>query len=162
MKYFNNVKDLSELRKIYYQLALKFHPDRGGDEETMKLINNEYEEYSEKLINGNADFSDSRKVYETQVSEELQNKINELLNLDLENLKIEVIGGWIWITGNTYPFKSEIKGLAFKFSRNKTAWYWHATNYRKTSKTQFSMNEIRDLWGSEEIENNSTKQPVIN
>ena len=48
--------------------SLKFHPDRGGNEETMKLINNEYEMYSTRLINGNADFYDARKSYETQVS----------------------------------------------------------------------------------------------
>ena len=160
MKYFNNVKDLTELRKLYYQLALKFHPDRGGNEETMKLINNEYEKYSQRLINGNADFSDSRKVYETQVSEELQNKINEIL--DLENLIIEIIGGWIWVTGNTFPVKSELRKLEFKFSRNKTAWYWHATNYRKRSKKEFSMDGIRELWGSQEVENDAEKQAVLN
>jgi len=160
MKYFNNVKDLTELRKLYYQLALKFHPDRGGNEEIMKLINNEYEMYSTRLINGNADFSDSRKVYETQVSEELQNKINEIL--DLENLIIEIIGGWIWVTGNTYPVKSDLRKLEFKFSRNKTAWYWHATNYRKRSKKEFTMDGIRDLWGSQEVENDTKKQAVLN
>jgi hypothetical protein len=160
MKYFNNVKDLAELRKLYYQLALKFHPDRGGNEETMKLINNEYEMYSERLINDNADFSDSRKSYETQVSEELQNKINEIL--DLENLIIEIIGGWIWVTGNTFPVKSELRKLEFKFSQNKTAWYWHATNYRKRSKKEFTMDGIRDLWGSQEVENDTKKQAVLN
>jgi hypothetical protein len=150
MKYFGDVKDLVELRKLYYQLALKFHPDRGGNEEIMKLINNEYEMYSKRLINGNIDFSDSRKVYETQVSEELQNKINEILHL--ENLIIEIIGGWIWITGNTYPVKSDLKKLEFKFSSNKTAWYWHATNYQKRSKKEFTMDGIRDLWGSQIVE----------
>jgi len=160
MKYFNNVKDLVELRKLYYQLALQFHPDRGGNEETMKLINNEYEIYSEKLINGNVDFSDSRKTYETQVSEELQNKINEILHL--ENLIIEIIGGWIWITGNTYPVKSELRNLEFKFSKNKTAWYWHATNYRKRSKKEFSMDGIRDLWGSQTVENEKEKSFALN
>jgi hypothetical protein len=162
MSYFNNINDLTELRRLYYKLALKYHPDRGGDEEIMKLINNEYEEYSKKLINSNTEFSTSRKVYETQVSEELQNKINELFDLDLENLKIEIIGGWIWITGNTFAFKSEIKELAFKFSRNKTAWYWHASNYKKRSKKEFTMDGIRDLWGSQEVENDTKKQAVLN
>ena len=162
MSYFNNIKDLTELRRLYYKLALKNHPDRGGDEETMKLINNEYEKYSKRLINSNTEFSDSRKVYETQVSEELQNKINELFDLDLENLKVEVIGGWIWITGNTFPHKSKIKDLGFKFSKNKTAWYWHASNYKKLSKKQFSMDGIRNLWGSEEVEQTASTNLALN
>ena len=151
MKYFKGINDLAVLRKLYYQLALQHHPDKGGDQETMKAINNEYELASKNIINGCADFSDARKVYETEVSEELQVKINEILHFN--NLIIEVIGGWIWVTGNTFPIKSELKDLAFKFSRNKTAWYWHATNYHKRSKKQFTMSGIREMWGTQEVEN---------
>ena len=43
MKYFNNINTLDELKKEYRRLAMIHHPDRGGDEETMKLINNEYD-----------------------------------------------------------------------------------------------------------------------
>ena len=161
MKYFTNITDLTELRKMYYKLALKFHPDRGGNEIIMQEINNQYEEATKAIINGNVEFSDSRKVYETQVSEELQTKINELFNLNIETLIIEIIGGWIWITGNTYAAKSEIKALGFKFSRNKTAWYWHASNYRKRTKKQFDMNGIRNLWGTEEVNRSQKKQTAI-
>jgi len=154
MKYFTNVKDITSLRKLYYKLALINHPDKGGNEETMKAINNQYETASRNIINGNTEFSTSRKVYETEVSEELMSKINEIIHFT--ELTIEVIGGWIWISGNTYPKKAEIKEAGFKFSNNKTAWYWHSTNYRKRSKKQFSMSGIRDLWGAQTVETETT------
>ena len=44
MKYFNNVKNLQELKKQYRSLAMELHPDRGGDEEQFKALVNEYEE----------------------------------------------------------------------------------------------------------------------
>ena len=43
MKYFTNIKTLDDLKKEYRLLAMIHHPDRGGDVETMKEINNEYD-----------------------------------------------------------------------------------------------------------------------
>lgn len=43
MKYFTNCKNLEELKKEFRRLAMIHHPDRGGDQETMKAINNEYD-----------------------------------------------------------------------------------------------------------------------
>lgn len=42
-KYFVSVKSLADLKNQYRSLALVHHPDRGGDEETMKAINAEYD-----------------------------------------------------------------------------------------------------------------------
>lgn len=43
MKYFAQCKNLEELKKEFRRLAMIHHPDRGGDVETMKEINNEYD-----------------------------------------------------------------------------------------------------------------------
>ena len=42
--YFKNIETLEDLKKQYRALAMQNHPDRGGDAETMKAINNEYDE----------------------------------------------------------------------------------------------------------------------
>lgn len=43
MKYFAQCKNLEELKKEFRRLAMIHHPDRCGDVETMKEINNEYD-----------------------------------------------------------------------------------------------------------------------
>ena len=43
MKWFENVKKIEELRQLYRKLLKEHHPDNGGDEETMKEINLEYD-----------------------------------------------------------------------------------------------------------------------
>ena len=48
MKYFTNCKTLDDLKREYRKLAFA-NPVRGGDLETMKDINNEYEQAQQRL-----------------------------------------------------------------------------------------------------------------
>ena len=43
MKYFKDLNSMEAVKKQYRKLAMKYHPDRGGNEEVFKQINNEYE-----------------------------------------------------------------------------------------------------------------------
>lgn len=43
MSYFSNIKSIEALKSAYHKLALKNHPDVGGDIEVMKAINVEYD-----------------------------------------------------------------------------------------------------------------------
>lgn len=149
MKYFNNCKNLEELRKEYKRLVKENHPDNGGSVEEIKIINVEYEAAMENLKN--TDEKENAWKYDFEKDELFREALNKVINL--ENVKIEIIGCWIWITGNTYEVKEILKAAGFKFCGNKKAWSWHAgEKYYKKSKRALSMDELRNLYGSEEIE----------
>jgi curved DNA-binding protein CbpA len=48
-KYFNNPQTLEELKKQYRELAMKHHPDKGGNTATMQEVKNEYDHLFEIL-----------------------------------------------------------------------------------------------------------------
>lgn len=147
MKWFSNPQTLEELKKQYKQLALKHHPDRGGSAETMKEINCEYDVLFEALKNTHRTAEGKTYTAETtETAEEFKDIISRLINL--ENIKIEICGSWLWVTGSTYPHRNDLKKLHFRFSKSKQAWYYHADEYRKTSKKTFTLEQIRDLYGS--------------
>lgn len=156
MNYFEGIKTLEELRKQYRNLAFTFHPDKGGETAIMQEINNQYEKLSKNLINGNTFFTEERKEWEHQVSEELRQKLEKVIFLP--NIIIELIGSWIWITGNTYSIRLILKEEGFKFSSPKSAWYFHSGEYIKKSGISLSMEELKDLWGYQNIESKAYNQ----
>jgi curved DNA-binding protein CbpA len=160
LKFFENVTTLTELRKEYRRLAFIYHPDKGGDTVLMQILNDRYDRLSEEFIKGNTDFSEGRKEYEMQVSEEIREMLDRIMFL--QGVDIEVIGGWIWITGNTFAVRTTLKSLGFMFSHPKTAWYWHKGEYRKKNGKIQSMDEMRDFWGTQKIENQPETSNQLN
>ncbi|PEV89704.1 molecular chaperone DnaJ, partial [Bacillus cereus] len=101
MKFFQSVTTLEELKKQYKKLAKKHHPDCGGKHEDFIALKKEYDRLFEQLHSNSG----------TQNNGAYQNIIDELIKYDIE---IEIIGTWIWVTGNTYSLKTELKELGFK------------------------------------------------
>ena len=152
MKWFNNPETLEDLKKQYKKLVFKHHPDMGGKTSDMQEINAEYEKLFAKLKNVHKSASGetyTAKEETTETPEEFREILEKLIHL--EGIDIEICGSWIWITGNTYNNREALKSLKFKYSKNKNAWYFHKEGYHKHSKKSFSLDEIRDLWGSEKV-----------
>lgn len=87
-------------------------------------------------------------------------KIRELQN---RNLKVELIGTWIWVTGHTYPYKDLLKKYNFKYQKNKKAWSYHKGNrYYKKSKKDYTMEQLRFEFDAEKRRNSYTKKAIYN
>ncbi|MFD2308541.1 molecular chaperone DnaJ [Enterococcus termitis] len=154
MKFIKEVETLEELKREYKRLSLKHHPDCGGDEENMKALNNEYDELFQKLkhIHKNKEGEFYKKETE-ETPEEWREIISKLLALKMVGVVIEVVGSFLWISGNTKPYKEQLgkNGLGFKWSQNKTAWYLSPKGYKKYSKKSFEMDDIREMYGSQRV-----------
>ena len=143
---------IEELKALYRKLAMKHHPDLGGNTETMKSVNNEYDALFEdvKSYRRNA----KGEVYTketTEAPEHFRDIVDALIKLQMEGVEIELIGSFLWVSGNTKPYKDEIKELGFKWSQNKTAWYLSPDGYRKPSRKDFTVNDIRNMYGSANV-----------
>jgi len=147
MKYFINCKTLEELKAEYRRLAMKHHPDRGGDAETMKAINAEHDALFEILKKQhNATHDEQHQTTET--AEEFRSVLEKLLKLD--GLKVELCGSWLWISGETYRHKAELKMAGCRWSNGKKCWYWrHEEDGRGWYRGKSTMNQIRMKYGSQ-------------
>ena len=149
MKYFTNCKTLDELKAAYRKLALRFHPDHGGDTATMQQINNEYAEMHNRLKDAHNATADEQHQT-TETPEEFINIVTVLMNLD--GLEVELCGRWLWIGGDTRKHKDALKTAGCRWSQNKKMWYWrHEEDGRHWSRGRYEMSEIRNKYGSQKV-----------
>jgi len=147
--YFENCKTLQEVKLLFKKLAFEHHPDRGGNTQTMQDINAEYQDI---IRNKMFDFSES--------TEEQQHdfiKYPEILNkiIGLDGITIEIIGNWIWVSGNTYPYRAQLKEAGLFFAHKKVMWYYRPEDYKSTNRKPKDIEEIRTKYGSDVVENKS-------
>lgn len=150
--------DITELKKAYKSWAKKLHPDAGGDTAKMQALNNEFDYIIENHIFGKA-----RKEYE-ETHENVNWKSDDIPTIFAEivrqimwdDVTIELIGAWLWVTGNTFPHKDELSSLGFQWSGRKKAWYF-ATTVPTSGKPYRSVDALRKTFGSKVIKDDDSK-----
>jgi hypothetical protein len=144
-QYFSDCRTLEEVKRRYKELAMKHHPDRGGCTATMQDVNNEYEN-----VMKNPFFS-----FSEQTEQEQQEfiKYPEIIDqvIGLQGIIIELIGNWIWISGNTYPYKGQLKQIGFYFAPKKIMWYYRPPDYKSSNRSPKTIEYIRNKYGSDVI-----------
>ncbi len=164
IKYFKDVKTFDELKKAYRDLMKKYHPDlnKGKEKECTeiaKVINSEFE-YLFKILpnqrkNKDNEYYEAKKEFKTP--QEFMNIINKIIIY--KNIQIDIVGSWIWVSGETKPIKEILKELNFKWHDIRKMWYLKNTNYKSTL-CNLTIEELKNIYGgtsfsSEEKEKNT-------
>ena len=135
---------IEELKKEYKTLCKKYHPDICKQEnatEIMQEINSEYDEKIKTATQGNNDI------------------INDLLNID--TLIIEIVGVFVWVSGDTKTHKEKLKELGYKYSSNKKMWYYvldKGLKYRRGTKK--SIDDIKNKYGCRTVSKNKDQKKI--
>lgn len=153
MKYFTNCTTIEEVKKLYKDLAKLHHPDRGGDTATMQAINNEYA-LAVRLIAKGEGLTQEQTESAIYDSEEYAQAINKVINL--AGIKLEVVGNWLWITGETKQHKDILKGEPARFTWAKkkddfSAWFFRTDAWKTRNREKMSLDSIRTKYGSQTL-----------
>jgi len=159
--FFTGVSTLVELKATYKKLAMMFHPDRGGDLETMKALNNEYEAMFNILKD---EYNTKARAQGTHEMHEMPEQYREVILaiMDLDGVEIELVGTWIWVSGNTKEHKDIFKANNFKWAKKKedfSLWFWRPEEFKSYGRKGSNMDDIRSKYGSEKIV--GSNQPKI-
>lgn len=137
------ISTIEELKTAYRELCKKCHPDHNPeiDDEPIKIINAEYVVL--------------KQLFETNRFEGAKNQENEIDQIFIKMyfkichlpLTIELVGNWIWVTGNTYAFKKQLLESGYTYLGGKKCWCLHPPEY-KAFKSKKSLDEIKTKYGS--------------
>lgn len=159
--YFTECKTAEELKKIYRALAMKLHPDKGGNTTEFQAMRNEYEKAWERLKNIHV--NRDGETY-TKATDEPAGAFMEVIErlMKMDGVQVELCGSWLWVSGNTKPYKAELKALGGKWSHSKQCWYIHNEPYHRRHNREYSLEEIREMYGSQPVKNpNEKEKPPI-
>jgi len=140
---FKGIEGINEAKKVYRELAKQLHPDVGGTNEMFKLLNQVYNHILEHGLS----FLD-----ESEFDVELEKVISKILHF--ENIVIEVVGSWIWVSGDTKSIKEELKKIGFRWRSKKKMWSYGEMKGKRNHKEQ-DLDSIKAKYGCQEVK---TKQ----
>lgn len=150
MKYFKDFSNLEQLRKQYNGLAKKYHPDINHAPDAVRImqeINAEYALAIQWLKNHDSEHLNCYEGTDPAAYPEIISKI-----ISLTELTIEICGSWVWLTGKTWLYVDQLKNAGFRFSRSKKAWYWADSIKKAHFRGRYSLNQIREKFGTQEVE----------
>jgi len=114
----------------------------------MKAVNSEYDELFEilKAIPRTKDGTVyTAKNTTAETAKQFKDLISELIKMD--NIVIEIIDCFVWVTGSTKDYKEQLKELKFRWHNKKLAWYLKPEDYKRKSRGDYELEEIRNMYG---------------
>ena len=135
--------DRDDVQQAYRRAAKEYHPDiNPAGAEMMQIVNAAYEVLK--------DFAGELAAAPDQGEVTYPAAVNAALNaiIGLFGLDIEICGAWVWVSGATYAHRATLKAADFRYASKKQRWSFRPEGWRSVSRGAFSMNDIRDKYGS--------------
>lgn len=158
-KIFAACETIEELKKAFKKACMSCHPDKGGTAAEFKAMQQAHDQRAAELAEaeGAQQWKRNQKKDGTyKTAEEILHEQQEFAEIfaklmPLKGLEIEICGNWLWIGGNTKENKETLKAAGCKWANKKKLWYWHAGEWVKKVRRTLTMDQIRDLHGSEKV-----------
>ncbi len=136
--------DLNELKADYKSLSKKHHPDLGGSDDEMKIINAEFDVLIERLMANKAESVIEERGFDFDInSTPFAEVLKKIINWDI---RIEIIGIWIYAF-ESFELKDQLKELDFFFSKKHKAWIFSGTKKRNI-RSGNTTDDNRNIYGS--------------
>ncbi|HHS0444799.1 TPA: J domain-containing protein, partial [Escherichia coli] len=117
-----------DIKAAYRKAALKYHPDRNPlGAELMKAVNAAFDVLMANIDKINQ-FQSTDEHARYNYGDDLEKVLNVLSGLS--GLVFEVIGNWVWISGETITHKETLKEIGCKWAAKKKQWFYRPDEHK--------------------------------
>jgi len=165
MTYFSGKTQVADIKKHYRDLAFIYHPDLHQDRfdyynAIMTAVNAEYLEAlarADRQTSVDENGKEHTYYYSQKVEQAIIDKIDELVKLRMVDVEIWLVGTWVWVDGNTRPYKDQLgkNGLKLSWHSKRKMWYFKQSPYRTTYSNQ-SFGSLKAKYGADRYESETT------
>ena len=139
---------IEDLRQAYLRQVIRLHPNRHEEDEALY--------WREQFLQMCAEYEISlKKLGAAAGSKTEENTLKEKIDaiVGFAGVEINIAGCWLWLSGDSYPYRHNLSLLGFRWSKKKKAWYWGLT-MRKGGRVKAkhrNLDEIYEAYGRERI-----------
>lgn len=160
MNWFKGCSTVGEIKSLFRDLMKRWHPDLGTPDdkvqrtETSQDIIGQYKkslEGSDGETSYDATGKEHTYHYDPKTESEIMAKVLDLLRLRMNAVKIELIGTWVWCSGDTKPHKDLLKAAGMFWNDKRKMWAWHLPTY-KHHYSGIDTDVLRRVYGVKEFE----------
>lgn len=154
-RFFKAGMTVEAIKKLYRELAMKLHPDHGGDAEEFKAMVAEFDIALKFVMQEafNKAGDEKTKDYSVHTFSDILSKIIHF------NVRIEIIGYWIYVF-DSYAFKDTLSNLGFWFSQSKRAWVYSGGKKIKIYPKFKDIQDVRNYYGSKVMKDREEQTTV--
>jgi hypothetical protein len=159
--YFKQCSSPQQTKDLMRDLMMQFHPDRqpAAQFEHYNAITRDILEQYKAVLQGLDGYKAVNPKtgrewvykYYPELEEKIQDKIMELISLNLPNdVTVTIVGLWVWVEGNHKPVKETLKAAKFIWHSGRKYWYWKPYK-RHYGRTDASLESIKRWYGAEVV-----------
>ena len=127
----------------------KYHPDHNpAGMKMMQLVHAAYQTL--KNYTG-----PTKSGYNSKYGEVVNQALNAIKDLGLE---ITVCGSWLWIRGNTKPYRTILREAGFVWASGKGCWYMRPPGQNSNNHKPWLRSKIHETYGTVEVAQKHSKQ----
>ena len=158
-QFFKGCKDPGQVKSLYRDLAMRHHPDRGGDTATMQDVNAAYLlalQMLDGFVSKGTDDKDHTYKYNDTRERDLIAKYAAIIRAKLpDHITVEIVGIYIWVSGTSKAdteARAALKELKLVWHSKRLMWYWKPTDYRTRYNARLDYDDLKNLYGCETVE----------
>lgn len=146
------------IKARYRQLCREFHPDLNRlNPDATRIMQDVNQEYKDAL---REEYRKTKSDDDTEANIDADEACAAVLSkiITLPDIVCEIVGTWLWVTGETYAVREQLKEAGLKWASKKRAWYWHAPEDACRGGKK-SLEEIKAKYGARAVPRNVFRSP---